>query len=74
MILPRSSGGRVAVTAGGITSGGPTRTRYWVGGGIMVAGVLAAILWVVVGIGSLSDEIDGFQRVPLGTQPAPSTE
>lgn len=32
----------------------------------MVAGVLAAILWVVVGIGSLSDEIDGFQRVPLG--------
>lgn len=45
---------------------GPSRIWYWVGGGIIAGGLLAAALLVVLGMGALSDEIDGFQRVPFG--------
>jgi hypothetical protein len=36
------------------------------GGGIVVVGIVAAVLWFALGIAGLSDDVDGFQRVPLG--------
>jgi len=52
--------------SGGSASGGPSRIWYWLGGAIIVAGIVGAVAWVVLGIGALSDEIDRFQRVPFG--------
>ena len=51
---------------GGIAPGRPSRIWYWLGSGIIVAGMIAAALWIVVGMGGLSNEIDSFQRVPVG--------
>ena len=53
-------------SAGGPAPGGPSRIGYWVGGAIAVLGIVAAVLWVVLGIRSISDQVDDFQRVPLG--------
>jgi hypothetical protein len=39
---------------------------YWLGGAIVLLGIVAAVLWIVLGVRSLSDQVDDFQRVPLG--------
>ena len=46
-------------------SAGPSRIWYWVGGGIIGGGILAAVLVAVLGLRAFSDEIDAFQRVPF---------
>lgn len=43
-----------------------TRSGYWIGGALIVAGVLGAILWVTLSVSSISDKIDRFARVPAG--------
>ncbi len=43
----------------------PSRVGYWVGGGVMVLGVVAAVLWFVLGLLSFSNEVKGFERVPV---------
>jgi len=53
-------------TGGAATPQAPTRAGYWLGAGIVTAGVLAAVVWAVLGIASFSREVDQFQRVPLG--------
>ena len=47
----------------------PSRTGYWVGGGVAVLGVVGAVLWFVLGLTSFSDEIKGFERVPADGEP-----
>jgi Domain of unknown function (DUF4234) len=42
-----------------------SRTGYWVGGGLVVAGVLGAVLWFVSSFASIGNEVDDFQRVPV---------
>lgn len=45
-----------------------SRAGYWLGGGLVAAGVLGAVAWFVGSLMSISDEVDGFQRVPLPGQ------
>lgn len=42
-----------------------SRAGYWIGGGLVAAGVVGAVLWFVLSFMNLDNEIDGFQRVPL---------
>ena len=42
-----------------------SRAGYWIGGGLIVAGVLGAVLWFVSSLVSLGDDVDDFQRVPV---------
>jgi hypothetical protein len=42
-----------------------SRAGYWIGGALLVAGVLGALLWFVTSLMSLGDEVDNFQRVPV---------
>jgi hypothetical protein len=42
-----------------------SRAGYWIGGGLVAAGVLGAVLWFVGSLMRLSDEVDGFQRVAI---------
>jgi hypothetical protein len=46
----------------------PIRPRalwYWVGGGLIVATTIGAIAWFTVGLMSLDDRVNGFERVPF---------
>jgi len=48
---------------------GPSRVWYWVGGGAALIGVTGAVLWFVLGLLSLSHQVEGFQRVPIDGEP-----
>ena len=42
-----------------------SRVGYWIGGGLIVLGVVGAVLWFVTSLTSLSNAVDDFQRAPL---------
>jgi hypothetical protein len=42
-----------------------SKKGYWIGGAVIAAGVLGAVLWFVVGFVRIDDQIDGFQRAPV---------
>ena len=39
---------------------------YWIGGGLIVLGAILAVLWLVISVVRLDDQIDEFERVPFG--------
>lgn len=41
-----------------------SRAGYWIGGGLIVAGVVGAILWGVLSFTAIGDTVDDFQRAP----------
>lgn len=46
----------------------PLRPRalwYWIGGGLIAAAGVGAIVWFVVGFMAINDTVDGFERVPF---------
>lgn len=45
---------------------GPRRIWYWVGGAVALVGIVATVVWIVTGVGGISDQVDDFQRVPVG--------
>ena len=45
-----------------------SRAGYWIGGGLIVLGVVGAALWLLTSLMSLGDEVDDFQRGPLPGQ------
>src|SRR5690348_13955271 len=47
------------------TSPGPSRLGYWVGGGLAVAAVLGAAVWVVLAFFGLMNQVNGFQRMTV---------
>lgn len=48
---------------------GPSRAGYWIGGGIIAAGILGALLCGGLAYTAFIHRVDGFQRVPLtGTE------
>ena len=49
---------------GGGGGSGPSRAWYWVGGAVVVVGMVAGVLWGFLGFVSLSDDVKGFERVP----------
>jgi hypothetical protein len=42
-----------------------SRAGYWIGGGLIAVGVVGAVLWFVLSLVNLSNEVDDFQRVPV---------
>jgi hypothetical protein len=42
-----------------------SRAGYWIGGGLIAAGVVGAVLWFVLSLVNLNNEVDDFQRVPV---------
>ena len=42
----------------------PSVAWFWIGGGLIVASAVAAVVWFVLGFLRLDDTIDGFERVP----------
>ena len=42
-----------------------SRAGYWIGGGLIAAGVVGAVLWLVLSLMNLDNEVDDFQRVPV---------
>jgi hypothetical protein len=42
-----------------------SRAGYWIGGGLIAAGVVGAVLWFVFSLLNLDNEVDDFQRVPV---------
>jgi Domain of unknown function (DUF4234) len=42
-----------------------SRAGYWVGGGLVAAGVLGAVLWFVISLVRIDHEVNDFQRVPI---------
>ena len=42
-----------------------SRAGYWVGGGLVVAGVLGAVLWFITSLAHISNGVDDFQRAPV---------
>ena len=42
-----------------------SKAGYWIGGGLLVAAVAGAILWVVLGFSHIVGTIDDFQHVPI---------
>jgi hypothetical protein len=42
-----------------------SRAGYWIGGGLIVAGIAGAAIWLVSSLIDLSHEVDDFQRVPV---------
>jgi hypothetical protein len=42
-----------------------SRAGYLIGGGLVVAGVIGAVLWFATSLMRLGDEVDNFQRVPV---------
>ena len=42
-----------------------SRAGYWIGGALVAAGVLGAVLWFVTSLARVSGEVDDFQRLPL---------
>jgi hypothetical protein len=42
-----------------------SRAGYWIGGGLIAVGVVGAVLWLVLSLVNLSNEVDEFQRVPV---------
>ncbi len=55
-----------ASTPGPFVSGPPRPSAvwYWVGGALIAAGVIGAVLWFITGFMRLDDAIDDFGRVP----------
>ncbi len=49
---------------GGGAGAGPSRVWYWVGGALVVIGMVAGVLWGFLGFVSLSDDVKRFERVP----------
>jgi hypothetical protein len=42
-----------------------SRAGYLIGGGLVVAGMIGAVLWFATSLMRLGDEVDNFQRVPV---------
>jgi hypothetical protein len=42
----------------------PGVAGYWIGGALVLAGIVGAIVWFVVGLIGLSNSVDDFERVP----------
>jgi Domain of unknown function (DUF4234) len=42
-----------------------SRGGYWIGGGLIAAGVVGAVLWFVTSAMRLSNEVNDFQRLPV---------
>ena len=42
-----------------------SRAGYWIGGGLVVAGLLGAVLWFVSALAGIDNDVDDFQRVPV---------
>ena len=42
-----------------------SRVGYLTGGGLIAVGVVGAVLWFVLSLVNLSNEVDDFQRVPV---------
>lgn len=42
----------------------PSVAGYWISGALVIAGIVGAIVWFVLGFTGLSDTIDNFERVP----------
>jgi hypothetical protein len=42
-----------------------SKTGYWLGGSLVVAGVAGAVLWFVFSLVNFSDEVDDFQRAAI---------
>jgi len=42
----------------------PGVAGYWVGGALVLLGIVGAIVWFVVGLVGISNAVDDFQRVP----------
>ncbi len=47
-------------------SGRPSSLGYWLGGLLIVGGIVGGIVWIAVGLSGFSDSIDDFERVPVG--------
>ena len=43
----------------------PGKAGYWVGAALIVAAVGLAIWWVAAGFMNFTDEVDGFERIPI---------
>jgi hypothetical protein len=44
-----------------------SRAGYWLGGGLIIAAIVGAILWFVLSIMAMTDAVDDFVRVPAGS-------
>jgi hypothetical protein len=42
-----------------------SRAGYWIGGGLILLGVVGAILWFITSLANITDEVNGFQRGAL---------
>jgi len=42
----------------------PGVAGYWIGGALVVIGIVGAIVWFVVGLLGIVDAVEGFERVP----------
>jgi len=42
-----------------------SKKGYWVGGGLIVLGGVFDVLWLLISLVRLDDQIDGFERVPV---------
>jgi hypothetical protein len=43
----------------------PSAVGYWIGGALMVLGVIGGVVWAVVGVGQMTSTIDDFDRVDI---------
>ena len=43
----------------------PAAIWFWIGGLLVAAGVIGAIVWGVSGFAAIDDEVDAFERVPM---------
>lgn len=42
-----------------------TKAGYWIGGGLIALGVVAAVAWAVLGLARIDDTVADFARVPV---------
>ena len=42
----------------------PGVAGYWIGGGLVLLGIVGAIVWFVIGLVGISNAVDDFERVP----------
>lgn len=42
-----------------------SRAGYWIGGGLVAVGVVGGVLWIVLSVIAISNDIEAFQHVPV---------
>jgi len=47
-------------------SGRPSSLGFWLGGLLIIGGIVGGGIWLAMGLSGFSDEIDDFERVPVG--------